>query len=131
MKKIKFGSVEILGYIGIIIWVAVTVLRGYSLSDNDIYLFFLGTLPNLGAAWVATMFGKWMMVFVLKKKITVNIHLCLCVGVFALALASEIVHDLFLHSPFDIYDIIITAIAQLVMFSIPILTKDKHFSDYA
>jgi len=46
MKKIRVGSIETLGYIGIIIWVAVIFLREYNLSDNSVYLFFLGILPN-------------------------------------------------------------------------------------
>ena len=131
MKKLRIGSIEILGYIGIIIWVTVNILREYNLSDNSVYLFFLGMLPNLGAAWVAAMFGKWIVIFVWKRSLTVKIHLFICMGIFALAIGSEIVHDLFLNSPFDTYDILITIIAQIFIFFIPILTKDKYFSNYA
>jgi len=38
MKKIRIGSIEVMGCIGIIIWVAVVFLREYSLSDNRMYL---------------------------------------------------------------------------------------------
>lgn len=128
MRKIYFGSVEIMGFIGIVLWIAVTFLRGYAISDNSIYLFLRGIVPNLGAAWAATMFGKWIILYVFKQKITIRIYFYLCAGIFALALISETVHDLFLNSPFDFYDIIITAIAQILMFSIPIATKDKFLS---
>lgn len=131
MKKIRMGSIEILGYIGLIIWVAVIFLRKYSLSDNNVYLFFLGILPNLGAAWIATMFGKWMVIFVWKRSFTVKIHLFICIGLFALAFGSEIIHDLFLNSSFDAYDILITMIAQISIFFIPIVLKDKYFRSYA
>jgi len=131
MKKIRVGSIETLGYIGIIIWVAVIFLREYNLSDNSVYLFFLGILPNLGAAWAATMFGKWLVIFVWKRSLTVKTHLFICMGIFALVLGSEIIHDLFLNSSFDIYDILITFIGQVLMLSIPVFIKDKYFSNYA
>jgi len=130
MRKIKFGSVEIFGYIGIITWVTVNLLRGYAVSDHAVYVFLLGILPNLGAAWGMTMFGKWGVVFILKKKITFKIHLCLCAGVFALALLSEIIHHLYLNSPFDIYDIIITAFAQIAIFTVPLFLKDEYFGNF-
>lgn len=47
MKKIRIGSIEILGYIGIIIWVAVFFLREYNLPANSVYLFFLGIFLRL------------------------------------------------------------------------------------
>lgn len=130
MKKVTIGSVEVLGYIGMVIWVAVIFLRKYSWLDNSVYLFLLGILPNLGAAWVMTMFGKWIVISSGKRNFTVKVHLFICIGVFVLALGSEIIHDLFLKSPFDLYDILITIIAQIFMFFIPILTKDKYFSRY-
>ena len=130
MKKIKIGSVEVLGYIGNFIWVMVMFLRGSNLSFNNVSLLLLGILPNLGAAWAVTMFGKWIVIYILKQDITIKWHLFICIGVFVLAFASEIVHDLFLNSPFDIYDVIITAIAQLVIFFVPVLIKDKYFSNY-
>ena len=50
--------------------------------------------------------------------------LFICTGISVLAFASEIVHDLFLGSPFDINDIIITVIAQIVIFLTPIIIKE-------
>ena len=130
MKKIKFGSIEVLGYIGGAIWVAVILLRGISFSDNSLYLLLVGILPNLGAAWVMTMFGKWIVLFVCKQDYSIKKHCIVCLGVIVLAFASELIHDSLLNSPFDIYDIVITVIAQLTMFLIPIVTKDKYFKNY-
>lgn len=128
MKKLRFGSVEILGYGGIAVWIAVILLRGYPQFGNEAYRFLLGILPNLGAAWAATMFGKWIVTLGLKRELTVRTYLVLCIGVFVLAFASELVHDMFLNSPFDPYDILVTVIAQLIIFVVPVLTHYKSFS---
>lgn len=130
MRKIKLGSVEILGFIGAIIWIIVILLRDYHLSNNSTYLFIIGVLPNLGSVWLAIMLGKWGVLFILKKKITVKIHLILCLGLFVLVFISEIMYDLFSNRIFDTNDIIITFVGLIVMFFIPIITKDKYFSDY-
>ena len=130
MNKIKFGSIEILGYIGGLIWIAVILLRELSLSNNSIYKFFLGILPNLGAAWVMTMFGKWILLFVFKQDYSIKKHCMICFGIVIFAFASELIHDSFLNSPFDIYDMMITIIAQLIVFFVPIVTKDKCFKNY-
>ena len=130
MKKIKFGSIEILGYMGGLIWVAVILLRGISFFNNSIYLFLIGILPNLGAAWVITMFSKWIILFMCKHNYSIKIHCIICFGVIIFAFVSELIHDSFLKSPFDICDIVITIIAQLTIFFIPIVTKDKYFKNY-
>ena len=130
MNKIKFGSIEILGYIGGLLWVAVILLRNLSLSDNSIYIFFLGILPNLGAAWAMTMFGKWIFLFVCKQDYSMKKHCIICFGIVILAFASELIHGSFLNSPFDIYDMMITIVAQLIIFFVPIFTKDKYFKNY-
>jgi hypothetical protein len=130
MKKIKPGIVEILGYIGLGIWVAVVFLREYGLLNNDLYLFFLSILPNLGAAWLVTMIGKWLVVLNWKQDYSVKKHLVVCISVVVLALVSEIIHDLFLKSPFDKYDILLTAVAQVFIFFLPIKMNDKYFVNY-
>ena len=123
----KIGSIEILGYIGAITWAAVNFLRGSHASDHAVYLFLLGILPNLGAAWALTMFGKWGILLVLKRKYTVRTHGMLCLLIVFFAVISEFIHDWFLSSRFDIYDVLITVAAQLIMFFFPLLLKDKVF----
>lgn len=126
-KKFKFGTVEILGYIGIIIWITVFFLREARLSENDHYVFLLGVLPNLGAAWCMTMFIKWGCTLIMKWKYSIKKHVVICSIILFLAFGSEIVHDLLLSSPFDIYDMLITVVAQISIIFIPILFKDKCF----
>jgi len=129
MKKIKFGSIEILGYIGGLIWIAVILLRGIYFSNNYMYFFLVGILPNLGAAWLITMFGKWIVLLICKQDYSIKRHFIICFGVLILAFVSELIHDSFLNSPFDICDIVITIIAQLTIFLIPIVIKDKSFKN--
>ena len=130
MKKIKFGSIEVLGYIGLFVWIAVNFMRKGNLSGNAIYLFSLGVLPNLGAAWIMTMFGKWIVLFVFKQNYTIKKHCIICLIIVGLALVSEFIHDSFLDSPSDICDILLTIAAQLAMFFAPIASKDKYFKGY-
>lgn len=131
MKKVRITSIEIIGYLGIILWVAIILLREYNVSDHAGYQFLIGILPNAGAAWVATMFGKWVIDYIFKQKYTIKTHAVICACILALALGSEIVHDLFLNSPFDLYDILVTIIAQMIMLFVPILLKNKRFSGIA
>jgi hypothetical protein len=130
MKKIEFGSIEILGYIGGLIWGTVVLLRGSCFSDNSTYLFITGVLPNLGAAWMVTMFSKWIILFVCKQDYTIKKHCIICFGIIIIAFASELIHHSFLNSPFDIYDMIITIISQLMIIIVPVITKDKYFENY-
>jgi len=128
MKKPKFGSIEALGIAGMAIWTAVILLRKLNLSENAFYIFTLGILPNLGAAWAMTMFGKWAIELVLRRKYTLQKHLVLCLVIIVLAMGSESIHDSFLNSPYDRYDILLTTVAQLIMLSLPIALKDKAFA---
>ena len=130
MKKLKFGSIEILGCIGVIVWVAVIILRVSPLPNNSVILFLIGILPNLGAAWATTMFGKWIIVFVCKQNYSIKKHCILCAGIFAISLVSEFINDLFFASPFDFNDILVTIAAQFVIFLSPIVFKDKYFKNY-
>ena len=130
MKKIKFSSIEVLGIVGLVLWNVVNLLREIQPSGNAAYLFWLGVLPNLGAAWGMTMFGKWALILLAKQNYTLKTHALLCAGIAALALGSEVVHDLFLNSAFDFYDIMVTGIAQLLMFFVPVIRKDKFLSAF-
>lgn len=127
MKKNQFGWIELLGYTGLLVWVGIVLLRGVYITNSGAYIFLRGILPNLGAAWAATMFMKWVVVLLLKRAYTLQWHFILCAAVLILAVLSEVVHHFFFNSRFDIYDIAITVIAQALMFLIPVLTKSKCF----
>jgi len=130
MRKIKFGSVELLGFIGILVWVCVTYIRTNDSVFNPVFSFVIGILPNLGAAWTMTMFGKWTVLIAMNRRYSLKKHAAFCIGVLAAAVLSEYLYDVFLQNPFDIYDILLTVIAQLIMFILPVLTKDKYLESY-
>jgi hypothetical protein len=130
MKKIKLGTVEVLGCIGLLIWAAVILLRQLDLSENTFYIFTLGVLPNLGAAWVVTLFGKWACLFIMRQPYSTKKHLILSLVIIALALASESVHDAFLATPFDRHDILLTLVAQVIILLLPSALNDKYFERY-
>ena len=76
------------------------------------------------------LFGKWIVLFICRQDYSIEKHCIFCFGVIILAFVSELIHDSFLNSPFDICDIVITIIAQLTIFLIPIAAKDKYFKNY-
>ena len=130
MKNFKFGIIELLGCIAILLWASTILLRNINLSNHPIYLFFLGSSPNLCAAWVTTMFGKWM-ILISKQNYTFKIHQLLCFGIVVMALLSEIVYDLFFNSRFDLIDFFVTIIAQLIIFLLPLLIhKEELFNQH-
>lgn len=75
-----------------------------------------------------TMFAKWFWVLAFKRTFSLKTHIIICISIVVLALGSEIVHDLFFHSPFDGYDMISTTVAQLIMVAVPLRIKEKRFS---
>lgn len=120
MSKKIFGNIEwdgvsLLGYIGMLLWAAVILLRHLALPYPPWARLLLGSLPNVGATWAFTMFAKWLIVGTLKKPYTGRAHLLVCIAVLLLAYGSEMVHDRFLGSPFDDSDMIATVLACVVM----------------
>jgi len=122
--KTKFGTVEFFGFLGLAIWALVVLLRPLHISDNSIFMFFLGILPNLGAPWGLTMFLKWFVQF-FKKSYSYKIHFTICTFVFILVLTSEIIFDIFFGSSFDCADMAVTLLGQLTIFTVPIVKKDQ------
>ena len=127
MKSNRFGCIEFLGCLGILIWFLVVLQRNTHFQIDTSLVFFMGLLPNLGAAWCVTLLGKWIVIFGCKKDYSIFKHGFICIIIVACSLISEISYDLFFASPFDYYDILVTIIAQLLMFFIPIIMKDKSF----
>jgi hypothetical protein len=124
-EKKKLGSIEILGYVGVLIWAMVLFLRGRNVSHNSIYLFVIGMLPNLAAAWISTAIGKGFIIRVLKRSVTTDVYLLLCFSIVIFSFCSELIYERYFSSVFDIYDILVTAFAQIVIFVIPLLLRDE------
>lgn len=125
MDKNKIGSIELIGFAGIIMWLAATLIRKSNISHNEVSSFIVGIIPNFAAAWTMTMVFKNIFIIFTKKPYTAKIHSIICFSILAIALLSEVVFALFFNSRFDLYDILATIIAQLIMLFVPILLNRK------
>ncbi|NLY21090.1 MAG: hypothetical protein GXZ08_07405 [Tissierellia bacterium] len=60
--KNKIGITEILGILGLSIWIVVILLRYTEIGSSNIFLFIRGVLPNFAAAWFMTMVFKIVLI---------------------------------------------------------------------
>lgn len=108
----KYNITSILGIIGIVTWTITIFLR--ELSLNNIYIsFILGIMPNISATWLFIWMGE---IIVNRKNIHFNFKVASITSwlIFLFAIISEIIHDIFLNSSFDIYDIIATLVSIII-----------------
>ena len=120
----KFTTTYIIGVIGIVTWALTIFLRGTQLSTVNSIAFILGIMPNISATWVFI----WIAEFIcekLSKVFTFKISIISCGAILILAFISEIVHVLFLNSPFDVNDMIATICAIAVYFIVIKVTTSK------
>ena len=120
MKKHTITS--IFGIIGILSWTITIFLREISI-DNTSINFLLGVMPNLSAAWAFIWLGE---IIVNKKNIDFNFKIASAISVliFLLSIISEVIHDLFLNSSFDIYDLISTVISIIMYLTLLYFNKN-------
>lgn len=110
------------GLAGSILWLATIFLREMSIN-NSIINFMLGIMPNLAATWVFIWFAE--LIFISKKYVFTMKRAIFSSGtVFVLALISEIIHDIYLNSPFDINDIVATIISIVLYLIVFCLKKN-------
>ncbi|MDU7453700.1 hypothetical protein [Clostridium saudiense] len=115
------------GIIGIITWSITIFLREQSIN-NSIINFILGIMPNISATW----FFIWMDEFTLNiKKLNFTIKRAIFSSsiIFILALVSEIIHDIYLESPFDINDIIATILSIILYLIVFYFKKNTIIED--
>ena len=120
----KITTTYIMGIIGVVTWGSTVLLRGMPLSNINIIGFILGVMPNISATWLFI----WIAEFIcekLSKVFTFKISIISCGAILILAFISEIVHDLFLNSPFDINDMIATICAIAIYFIVVKVTLKK------
>lgn len=102
--------------IGVLLWAATVFLRETSLIHVPIIRSLLGVAPNFGAVWGA--FGlTYTTVFpvILKRKFDFRYSVPLLVLIVSLLLVSEIIHDVFLNSPFDGWDMVTSLVAAALL----------------
>lgn len=115
-------TIRIFGVIGIILWSGTVILRGTTFSDMSTYNFILGITPNIGAAWFVL-----YLYTLFKIKCTIKDIFIVSVVIWIISLCSEIIHDMFFNSIFDLNDIIATSIALIVSYVV-IYFNEKHMS---
>ena len=111
MKKIY----TILSFIGIVLCSATIFLRETVLMDYDIIKRILWVAPNFGAVWVGVGFTYLFFPYIFKREFDAKYTNLLVGAVFVLLLISEIIHHLFLDSPFDIWDMLASAVASIAI----------------
>lgn len=123
-------TTKALGVIGAILWAATIILRETRLNSIGILNFILGITPNIGAAWLFAFLIENTYSSLLKRRFAIKAAAATSIAIWILSLASEIIHDLFLDSPFDINDIIATSFA-LIIFFINFYLRNKGLSSEA
>lgn len=109
----KYTITTVFGVIGIASWLLTLLLRERAWNGMGIMQFLLGVMPNISACWLLLWFGE-NRVMKKGKMFTFKVATTLSVVIFLLAVVSEMVHDVFLDSPFDKNDIIATILAIVV-----------------
>ncbi len=123
----KFLTTKTLGVIGAISWTGTIILRETTLNSIQVLNFILGIAPNIAAAWLFAFLMEIIYSALLKRKLKIKDALAISMTIWLLSLGSEIIHDLFLNSPFDINDIIATAFA-LIIFLIIFYLNNKDLN---
>lgn len=114
-EKKKTTLIDVLGLIGALLWALTIFLRGTVLMQNEIISFLLGIAPNFGVGLLLPMFTVIYYPILFKKDITFKKFIIILIAIFLLLFVSEVVHDKFLNSRFDFYDMIASLIALGVM----------------
>ena len=105
----------VLGLIGSLIWFASMPLREMNLPNNEILLFLVGTCPNFGVVWVGVGYTIGFYSQVFHHEFDDSKFYLLLLGIMILLITSEIVHDVFLNSKFDIWDLVVSLVSMVII----------------
>lgn len=117
----KFATTKWIGILGMLIWVLAGFLRDTWVASIPVVNFILGIASLV----------EYNYPILFKKEFTFRLAVISVMGIFLLALLSEIIHDVFLGSPFDIYDMIATFIAADIYVLLSFFTYSKKLKDEA
>ena len=120
----KYTITQIFGLIGVLFWSGTVLLREMQLQDSGVFKYVLGVMPNIAAYWVCICIGEILMNKA-KRDFTFMAASIVSGVIFFLALISEIIHDRFLNSPFDMNDIAATILAILIYLIAFCVSKQK------
>lgn len=120
----KYTITHIFGIIGVLFWSGTVLLREMLLSDSGVINFILGIMPNISASWVFIWIGE-KLINKVNRDFTFKTASIISGVIFLLALISEIIHEMFLNSPFDVNDIIATIVAIIFYLALFYISKHK------
>ena len=120
----KYTITHIFGIIGVLFWSGSVLLREMLLSDSGVINFILGIMPNISASWVFIWIGE-KLINKVNRDFTFKTASIISGVIFLLALISEIIHEMFLNSPFDVNDIIATIVAIIFYLALFYISKHK------
>ena len=120
----KYTITHIFGIIGVLFWSGTVLLREMLLSDSGVINFILGIMPNISASWVFIWIGE-KLINKVNREFTFKTASIISGVIFLLALISEIIHEMFLNSPFDVNDIIATIVAIIFYLALFYISKHK------
>jgi hypothetical protein len=118
MKVVEQKSLtlfNVLGLLGVILWVSVIFLRETPVVHNPSINFWLGIAPNFGVALLLPMLLANYYLVVFKRALTHRLFLYGLAIIFAALFLSEVVHDIFLNSRFDVWDLVASLVALIIM----------------
>jgi hypothetical protein len=107
--------ISVVGLVGSFLWVLTIFLRETELAASTGIGFLLGILPNFGIGLLLPMLLILFYPLLFKAEISAGMYRLSLAGFFLLLLVSEIIHDRFLSSPFDIYDLAVSFLALGIM----------------
>jgi len=112
---------NILGLLGVLLWVLTIFLREMPVAHNPGINFWLGIAPNFGVALLLPMLLVNYYPVVFKRALTRRFFLYGLAILFTALVFSEVVHDIFLNSKFDIWDLVASLVALVIM----VVASDK------
>lgn len=114
-KKKRKTLISIVGLFGSALWVLTIYMRGTDYVQISVINFLLGILPNFGVGLLLPMITILFYPVLFEEEISVTKYRYVLVAFFLLLFISEIIHDKFINSPFDIYDLAASFIALGIM----------------
>ena len=106
---------KIVSLIGLMLWSATIFLRGTSAMDYYLARRILWVMPNFGVVWAGVGLACIIFPYIFKKEFDPKHTYPLLGAIFLLLLLSEIIHHAFFNSPFDIWDMLASAVASIII----------------
>lgn len=130
-RKLYLSSIDIMGILGFLLWLLTLFLRRYYYINEILPIFCF--MPNFAGGWTATAAFKQFFSPIYSKKKISNVNFSkktlffICIAVIILSAINELLP---FSSSFDVYDMLATVVAEIIIFIIPIILKEKIFIEF-